>query len=175
MLPLNFLYCCPPPPPPLPVFLSEGNQHPRHKWSSPSSWPRETREQAHGAEGEAVGLSCEGVPLLPASVDPGCGAESLLCHSWQMAWLQFHILSTMPPCRAPHSASSHLCFKKQWRSSHFLSDRLGKVSLSSSFYFYPKNKHKTQTKNQSVRNSHELTLWSLTKPSAMLSIPIWLS
>ena len=52
---------------PLPVFLSEGNRHPRHKWSPPRSWPTGTRTQAQEAEGEAVALSCEGVPLLPPS------------------------------------------------------------------------------------------------------------
>ena len=173
MLPLIFLYCCPSPchclcssvketntPGTNEVLLAPGPQEPesRHKKQKGGLWhcPVRVFRSFH-------------------RLDPGCRAESLLCHSWQMAWLQYPILSTTPPCRAPLAASSHLCFKRQWRSSHFLSDRLGKISLSSSFYFYPKNKHKTQTKNQSVRNSHEFTLWSFTKPSAMLSIPIWLS
>lgn len=158
-------------------LLSEGKRYPRHKWDPPSSWPRETQEQE--TEGKGGGCSTAWgsfVPLLPLSIDPGCGAQSLLCHPWQMALLQFHKLSNKPPCRAPVSASPHLCFERQWGISHFLSGRLGKISFSSPFYFYPKNKTnaKCKPKIHQSGTAHELTLCFLTKSSAMLSIPIQL-
>lgn len=157
MLPLSFLYCCPPLP--LPVFLSEGNQHPRHREQfsqvlAHGNLSLGTRNRRGGCQDGPVG---EGVRSPSTLLDPGREQSSVSLTTNGLAAISHTV--NHPPCRAPCGSFITFCaLRDNDVVLIFFQTSLKRSHCLPLFTSTLKTNTKHKTKNQSVSNSHELSL-----------------